>query len=198
MRLKFVLCRFLVTASYVGFSPILPGTAGTLLALAFSWTLSKFYPEATNPISWSVIILLTTIVGIFASNKALEWNMFPVINDSPCANIDKHGQKPARNEQEDPGKNDPGKNDPGKNDPSAIVIDEVVGFFISILGLSSLGFNNETLFIGFFFFRFFDITKIWPISKLEKLPRGYGIMADDILAGIFANFATRLVLMHLG
>ena len=182
MRIRFMFCKFVVTASYAGLSPILPGTSGTMVALVISWTLSKFCPEVTSPMSWSLLILLTTIVGVWASNKALEWNMSPVV-DAVSHTAIVTGDQDHR--------------EPPKNDPSAIVIDEVAGYFISILGLASTGFNNEALLIGFFFFRLFDMTKLWPIYKLENLPRGYGIMADDILAGIFANLATRLVLWCL-
>jgi len=43
-----------------------------------------------------------------------------------------------------------------------------------------------TAFAGFVLFRLFDISKPWPIRKLEKYPAGWGILADDLLAGVFA------------
>ena len=44
-----------------------------------------------------------------------------------------------------------------------------------------------TAILGFFLFRLFDITKPWPIRKLEKLSSGWGILADDLLAGVYAG-----------
>ncbi len=71
-----------------------------------------------------------------------------------------------------------------EDDPSEIVIDEVAGMWIAMLPTM-----NDSLFIAlaFIFFRFFDILKPWPISWADKkLPRGLGVMMDDIIAGIFA------------
>ncbi len=71
------------------------------------------------------------------------------------------------------------ENDKSNKDPQFIVIDEWAGFFISILFASS----NLHIIVGFLLFRLFDIWKPWIIGKAEKLPRGYGIMADDVVAG---------------
>jgi phosphatidylglycerophosphatase A len=70
------------------------------------------------------------------------------------------------------------------NDPGYIVIDEVVGMFITMAGHGTTFLN---LLIGFVLFRFFDIIKPYPIKRVEAFRKGYGILADDILAGIFAN-----------
>jgi phosphatidylglycerophosphatase A len=70
------------------------------------------------------------------------------------------------------------------NDPGYIVIDEVIGMFIAMAG------HNITflsLLAGFGLFRFFDIVKPYPIRRVEVFRKGYGILADDIVAGIFAN-----------
>jgi len=73
-------------------------------------------------------------------------------------------------------------------DPSEIVIDEVSGMWISLFMIP----QNYILFIiGFILFRFFDIKKLWIIDKVQYYPGGIGIMADDILAGIF----TRILLL---
>lgn len=70
-----------------------------------------------------------------------------------------------------------------KADPQQIVIDEFAGYYFSIIFLTP---TLSSFIIAFIFFRIFDILKPPPIKQLESLPRGYGIMADDILAGIFA------------
>lgn len=75
-------------------------------------------------------------------------------------------------------------------DPGEVVIDEVAGVMITFLFVP---FSPWTVVIGFVLFRFFDIFKPWPIRALEKLPHGYGIMADDLMAGVYANIVLRLL-----
>ncbi len=75
-------------------------------------------------------------------------------------------------------------------DPSYIVIDEFAGIFLSYL-LVPLTVTN--FFLGFFIFRFFDIIKLWPIRNLEKLEGGWGIMLDDILAGVYTTIILFLI-----
>ena len=87
-----------------------------------------------------------------------------------------------------------------KKDPKEVVIDEVSGQFIAILGCIQT--ENSTyiflsLLLSFILFRFFDITKIGPIKKLENLPNGIGIMADDIVAGLFALVTQAAILTSL-
>ena len=81
----------------------------------------------------------------------------------------------------------------GKNDPGEVVADEFAGQAIVFmtcpflaLGATSTGQIWAIAAAGFVLFRAFDITKPWPIYKLEKLPKGWGILADDLLAGVFA------------
>jgi len=77
--------------------------------------------------------------------------------------------------------------DIGTNDPSIVVIDEVVGLWLTFYILE-LFFKPILIWyiLGFIFFRLFDIIKPYPISVMEKIDGGLGIMLDDILAGIFA------------
>lgn len=79
----------------------------------------------------------------------------------------------------------------GSSDPGRIVVDEVCG---QLLALTLLPPEWLPLLLSFAAFRFFDIIKPWPIRRLEKLPSGWGIMADDIAAGAFAALAVRLIL----
>lgn len=72
----------------------------------------------------------------------------------------------------------------GKKDPSEVVIDEVLGQWITILPFASLGFIEYAL--AFALFRLFDITKPWPVKRLEAIGGGLGIMIDDAAAGIYA------------
>ncbi len=83
----------------------------------------------------------------------------------------------------------------GAKDPGCIVIDEVAGQMVALLGLP---FNFPFVLGGFVAFRFFDIVKPFPIRWLEKrLPGGIGIVADDIVAGLMANVVLRIVLVCL-
>ena len=81
-------------------------------------------------------------------------------------------------------------------DARPIVIDEMVGFLITLLWLPL---NFLTLCLGFVLFRLFDIVKPPPIGILEKRLRGgWGIVLDDVLAGVFANVTLRLLLIVAG
>lgn len=76
-------------------------------------------------------------------------------------------------------------------DPSKVVIDEVIGVWIALL-LVPLTWQN--ILIGFILFRFFDIYKPLGIRKLEAIPKGWGVMLDDVLAGIYANLVLQIYL----
>ena len=79
-----------------------------------------------------------------------------------------------------------------KKDPGCIVIDEVAGMVVTLIGLP---FNLTTAVIGFIIFRILDILKPFPIRTLDKrLAGGIGIVADDVVAGIFANIFLRILL----
>jgi phosphatidylglycerophosphatase A len=71
-----------------------------------------------------------------------------------------------------------------EKDPGAVVIDEVIGQWISIAGATAL--NWKAWLAAFLLFRALDIWKPWPARRLENLPGGYGIVADDVAAGIYA------------
>ena len=78
-------------------------------------------------------------------------------------------------------------------DPSQIVIDEVAGFLLTMLLLPV---SWLTLFLGFVFFRLFDILKPFPVRMLEKrFKGGWGVVADDLAAGVYAYLCVRLVLL---
>ena len=76
-----------------------------------------------------------------------------------------------------------------KKDSSFIVIDEWAGMFITY---SLVSFNLINILCGFVLFRIFDIFKPWPARTLENLKGGWGVMLDDIIAGIYAALALYL------
>ncbi len=82
----------------------------------------------------------------------------------------------------------------GKEDPSHVVIDEVAGQLITLIGAPL---HWSSLLAGFLLFRAFDITKPFPLRRLERLPEGTGIMMDDVGAGLYA-LAIMQLLLHYG
>jgi len=82
-----------------------------------------------------------------------------------------------------------------RKDPGCIVIDEIAGMVVTLIGLP---FNLTTAAIGFILFRILDILKPFPIRILDKrLPGGLGIVADDVVAGIFSNALIRILIVIL-
>jgi phosphatidylglycerophosphatase A len=71
----------------------------------------------------------------------------------------------------------------GKEDPGMVVVDEVLGQWLTILGATAI--NWKSLLSAFLLFRIFDIWKPWPVGRFEALPEGTGIVADDLAAGLF-------------
>ena len=76
-------------------------------------------------------------------------------------------------------------------DPSFVVIDEVAG---QLLTLFLIPFSWIYVFAGFLLFRALDIVKPFPARQAERLPGGWGIMLDDVLAGIYGNVILRLAI----
>jgi phosphatidylglycerophosphatase A len=82
----------------------------------------------------------------------------------------------------------------GKKDPGKVVIDEVAGQYIALLPIPlSLEPAWWSMILAFILFRFFDIVKPYPARRLESLPGGLGIMADDVIAGIYAAIIVAIV-----
>lgn len=79
----------------------------------------------------------------------------------------------------------------GKEDPSEVVIDEAAGMAVTLF-LVPLSWTN--IFLGFFIFRVFDVVKPWPVHQMERLHGGLGIVADDLMAGIYAHLVMRVFL----
>ncbi|MFC1887491.1 phosphatidylglycerophosphatase A [Candidatus Cloacimonadota bacterium] len=77
-------------------------------------------------------------------------------------------------------------------DDKHIVLDEFTGFFYAVIFLPK---NFVLIIIAFILFRVFDIFKPFPINLVQKLKGGWGIMADDILAGIFTNICLRILIL---
>lgn len=83
----------------------------------------------------------------------------------------------------------------GKSDAAPIILDEWIGYLISV---AALPYGPWALWGGFFLFRLFDISKPFPIRQIQSLPGGWGVMLDDVLAGIYANLTLRVFLSWVG
>jgi phosphatidylglycerophosphatase A len=137
----------IATGIGVGYSPLAPGTCGTLLAVPIYLVLSRI-PSPLYELTLGTLLFLS----IWSADQA-----------------EKHL---------------------GRKDDRRIVIDEIVGFLVTMLWLPPTPLMMIT---GFLFFRFFDILKPFPIRQLERRVKGgLGVTLDDVLAGVFSN-----VLLHL-
>jgi phosphatidylglycerophosphatase A len=79
----------------------------------------------------------------------------------------------------------------GRTDPRHVVIDEVVGQMVTFLMVPHASW--KLLVAGFVLFRIFDVTKPFPAGRAERLPGGWGIMVDDVVAGVYALGALALL-----
>ena len=78
----------------------------------------------------------------------------------------------------------------GRHDDGRITIDEVAGMLVS---LAALPWRPEVAGVGFLLFRLFDIWKPFPARAAERLPGGVGVMADDLVAGLYANLGGQVL-----
>lgn len=77
----------------------------------------------------------------------------------------------------------------GRKDPKEVVVDELAGQMLTFLFLP---FSINTMVLGFFLFRFFDIVKLPFVRRLEKIPGGWGIMSDDMAAAVLSNIVLQI------
>jgi phosphatidylglycerophosphatase A len=73
--------------------------------------------------------------------------------------------------------------DLGRKDPQVVVVDEVAGLLVTMLPMRQVSWLAVG--IGFLLFRTLDIIKPWPVRRFEALPGGWGIVMDDVVAGVF-------------
>jgi phosphatidylglycerophosphatase A len=79
----------------------------------------------------------------------------------------------------------------GVEDPGPVVVDEVLGMFVSLLFVPA---TWSVILAAFLAFRLFDIIKPWPADRFEHIPGGWGVMADDVMAGVYANLTVQVLL----
>ena len=144
--LRFVI--LLATGFGAGFSPVVPGTVGTLFAVPIYFFISSM-PSPLYELTLAALFFLSSWI---AGQAERHW---------------------------------------AKKDDRRIVIDEIMGFLVTMLWVPKSPFFVVA---GFVLFRFFDILKPFPIRRLEKVRSGYGVVLDDVLAGIYSNVILHMIL----
>ena len=89
----------------------------------------------------------------------------------------------------------------GKKDPGEVVADELAGQAVAFLAAGFFAAESNVAIlamVGFLAFRFFDILKPPPCRQLEKLPAGYGILLDDLMAGVYAAIVLQIYIYYFG
>src|ERR1041385_1389005 len=145
----------------VGFFPIAPGTLGALVGVAIYLPLLSFVPRAVM----SRGVLVIPVETPWLTLRLLAIVIVTMIGVWSASRAERVLQK---------------------KDPGMVVIDEVAGQMIAMLSVPAFFPGWWPVFSSFLLFRAFDIWKPYPIRRLEALESGLGIMADDVLAGIYA------------
>ncbi len=159
--------KLIATGLFAGYIPWASGTFGTLVGV-----IIFLLPGTDHP----TILLSMIVVGFFAG----------VVTSARVAGI--VGHKLTKSAELAKSTFQPGGHDAA--DPSIVVIDEIVGVWITFLFLPKAVF---VIVAAFFAFRFFDIIKPPPARQFERLPNGWGIMLDDVVAGVYANLAVQVL-----
>ncbi len=141
----------LATWAGVGYSPVAPGTVGSIAAAFVAWLAL----DATSWPSWSLAVLAMALLG------PAVWSAHVAEQTS------------------------------GREDPGFIVVDEVVGQWLALALIDPARWSDWIAAVALF--RVFDIVKPPPLRRLEKLPNGWGVIADDAAAGLYAMMTFALV-----
>lgn len=157
--------NIIATGFFAGYIPWASGTFGTLVGLLF-----YLLPGTENPVILLTMIAVGLSVGVWTSGKVAE-----VVGNrlSRSAELTKATFQPGVHETAD---------------PSIVVIDEITGMWIALLFVPK---STILIVIAFLTFRAFDIVKPPPARQLERLPNGWGIMLDDVVAGVYANIVAQ-------
>jgi phosphatidylglycerophosphatase A len=134
--------KYFVTIFGIGYSPLAPGTLGSIFAILI-WYMSINF---INIYFFYLILIISLSIS------------FKLINIYLISEV--------------------------KDDPSEVIIDEYIGQSIPLLFL--IDYNLYEVLLAFCAFRFFDITKVYPINRAENLSGAKGVIIDDIIAGIYS------------
>jgi phosphatidylglycerophosphatase A len=156
---KMKIKEFLFTAFYSGYSPVAPGTMGTLVAMII-YIIENLIFYDIDPIKLNIFNFIFLLIIIYPSIRLAD-------------SAEKFYKT---------------------KDPDQVVIDEVLGYWTGVLFIP---FSFSYAIIAFILFRFFDITKPFPIRFFESLPGGLGIIMDDIMAGIYTLGCMHIMIYFL-
>jgi phosphatidylglycerophosphatase A len=140
----------LATWGPCGFSPLAPGTAGTLGAVPLAWALARLDP----------LLAASAILALFALSVVA------------AGHAGRHF---------------------GVVDASQIVIDEVVGYLVT---MAFVPFSWPAAAVGFLLFRACDVLKPWPASAFDRVKSGLGVVLDDVAAGVWAGAGLWLLVRY--
>jgi phosphatidylglycerophosphatase A len=159
----------IATGFFSGYSPWASGTAGTLVGI-----LLYLIPGIQAPIVFIPLILIAFAGGVLTSRRIAETEGHRLT--ATAAYAKEKFQKGAEHAV----------------DPSIVVIDEIVGIWISLLWMPKTVFS---VVICFFVFRALDVLKPEPARMVERIPNGWGIMLDDVVAGVYTNMICRILVV---
>lgn len=159
--------RWVVSGLGIGYMPIASGTFGSGIAIALALACWGGVYIAGKQFAWLDPIWL--ILTALASVACVRWGPWAV----------EYYAKRSRK----------------LGDPGVVVIDEFAGQWLSLVALPmpTLGRTLMVLACQFFFFRLFDVIKPPPARQFERLPMGWGILCDDLAAGVYANIIGQII-----
>lgn len=165
------LATILATGFGAGFAPVAPGTAGSLLALAAAWLFTR----SLSPLPHMPSVVAA--VGLLMSGLVVAVAAVPITGRVAAAL--------------------------GFKDPGCIVLDEIAGQLLAsavvpLFAFPSPARSAAAWAASFFAFRLFDVWKPGPIRAWQDLPRGWGIVVDDVAAGALAAGVAAAVAALLG
>jgi phosphatidylglycerophosphatase A len=167
-----LLTRIIATGFFSGYIPWASGTFGSMVGIAL-----YLIPGAGSPPVLAAMIAAGFVIGAVTAGRVAR-----IVGHRLSATAQAAKDAFQGGEAHHP-------------DPSIVVIDEIVGMWISLILLPN---SAVTIILAFLFFRAYDILKPPPARQLEQVPDGWGIMLDDVAAGVYANLSVRLVELVFG
>jgi len=155
----------------VGYLPLAPGTLGSLVGICLYLTLRAFLFSVFFQARFNANLL--QIYYAIITLELLAILVVAIVGIWAATRTEKLS---------------------GKKDPGKVVIDEVAGQMMALTVIPMDVRSGWSILLAFLLFRFFDIVKPYPARRLEALEGGLGIMADDIVAGLYAAILLALIL----
>lgn len=136
--------------------------------------IASFFYVGYLPASGTIASIFAVLIFFILKNNLLIYNISALLSIPLALAVSWQGERIFQ-----------------EKDPHCVVIDEMAGMFVSFLFVP---FKWEYVILGFILFRFFDILKVYPLKKIEKLTGGFGIVMDDICAAVYTNLILRALI----